>query len=287
VLFRLLDYIRTSHRVLFPVGVLPRGISLKLQFCPNFNLIATTQVKPELMWLTRLRCGMWSCEFCAAKNQAIWRAFLREKLPQVSRNWYLVTLTAASYTRSEQSSYKNLQAGIDKLMKRARRVWKNIEYVRAFEKHPTSEALHAHFIMSGLSTCVSVLTRKTGVRVCRPVFDRKSRRGYWTVQTWWKIAAFQCGMGYQVDVKNVGVDRASWYVTKYLTKELQGITVKGLRHVQTSRNIGSPETGNNHTWQVRTHVTKHTLPEGSGLYDLSMAEAIPEIYWLSKATYPD
>jgi len=256
---------------------------LKTQYCSNFHLIATTQATPALMWLSRLRCGMWSCDFCAEKNQSIWRAFLRDKLPKVSHTWWLVTLTAASYTREAQSSYANLQAGIDKLLKRARRVWTHINYVRVFEKHPTSEALHAHFIMSGLSQCVSTLTRKTGARICRPVRERMSRRGYWSVQTWWKVAAYECGMGYQVDVKPVGVERAAHYVTKYLTKSLQGITIKGLRHVQTSRNIGSPKIGNNRQWQVRTFVTKHTLPEGSGLYDLKRKAQLTHDYILQIA----
>jgi len=233
-----------------------------------------------------LRCKQWSCDNCARKNQSIWRAFLRERLPEVSANWSLLTLTAASFTRTEQSSYENLKKGIDKLMKRARRVFGEIEYVRVFEKHPTSNALHAHFIISGLPEKVRRHRSENGVVYYRPTIEKRFSRGIWSAQTWFKVNAYGCGMGYQVAVSQVSLDKARFYITKYLTKDMQRITIKGLRHIQTTRAIGSPKAASEFSWEVGTRVTQFAFEPETTIIDVALAESIPPEYWKEFAFYP-
>ena len=257
-----------------------------MDFCPNFQRVAWSHEAGGLCLLTRLRCKMWSCEYCARKNQSMWRAFLMRRLPEVSSNWWLMTLTASPKYRLEETSYKNLQSGIDRLFKRIRRVYPEIDYVRTFEKHPTSVALHAHFIVAGLAPFLKVRHAKNGQRFFRPVEKRGAGRGYWTVLSWIKVAAWEVGLGYQADVRKVSVNQASWYVTKYLTKELQGITIKGLRHVQTSRGLGSPESKTDNSWQTGRIFYQTELLPAENLKDIQLGQEVSSDYWSTANTYP-
>lgn len=219
--------------------------------------------------------------------QSQWRRFLREKLPEVYGKWHLLTLTARGYTRAEQSSYEQLKHGIDKVMKRVRRVYGEIEYVRVWEKHPKSEAVHAHFVIGGLSPYLEKRQLPNRRTVFRPTETRNNRKGFWSSQTWFKVAAFDCGMGYQVDLSGVSSQTATRYVTKYLTKDCQAINIKGIRHVQTTRGIGSPDRPDSEfSWTVGKYATQFDFNENSRLVDLNTGEIIPPDYWREFEHYP-
>lgn len=198
----------------------------------------------------------------------------------------MLTLTAHSKKRTTEESYKNLQHGIDVFIKRTRRVHGEIEYVRTYEVHPTSAALHAHFIISGLSPFVVPGCWKNLQPGFLAVLERKWRVGVWSLQTWLKRVAHDCGMGYMADAKILDPHLGTNYVTKYLTKEQQDIGIKGLRHVQTTRGIGSPVVQGEYSWQISDHVTARDFDPGESVVDLQTGEVIEAEYWENFDCYP-
>jgi len=259
---------------------------MTLEFCNRYPLVAWTHVDRRTALFTRLRCGQWSCEYCAKKNQAIWRAFLHSRFDAMGTNWWFVTLTAHSQKRGKMESYHNLTRCIDILVKRMRRVWENFDYVRVFEKHPTSEALHAHLVCYGLSPFLRVVLNRNKTTSYVPEFEREKRAGYWTVKTWLKRQAHASRIGYQTDVQQLEKSYSVHYATKYLTKSAQEIDIKGLRHVQTSRGIGSPNTNAENSWQVGSFITARDFKPGQTVTDIQTGEIIEPEYWSTFDIYP-
>lgn len=235
---------------------------------------------------TRLACGQWSCPYCAKKLQKKWRAFLAEKLPEISTDWQLLTLTSKGSIREQVESYRLLQRGIDVFMKRIRRVHGEIDYVRTFEAHKKSKTLHAHFIISGLQPYVVPGCWKNLTPGYLAVTVRTSRVGFWKLQTYLKQTAFECGMGYMADARPLPSYQAVNYVTKYLTKELQDINIKGLRHVQTTRGIGAPEQESEYRWNVTDFITARDFTAGETVLDLQTGVEIDSEYWEQFDVYP-
>ena len=229
---------------------------------------------------------MWSCPYCAVKNQQIWRAFLHQKMPEVSNDWWFLTLTAHSRMRSQDASYKNLQHGIDVMMKRVRRVFGEIDYVRVFEKHPTSDALHAHLCISNLTPFVVGGCYKNMAYGYLPVLKRQGKTGAWSLKTWVKKTAQECKIGYMADCAALQNNYAVHYATKYLTKASQDIEIKGLRHVQTTRGIGTPSNETDRIWQVGDYVTARDFSAGETILDMQTGETIPPEYWAELDRYP-
>lgn len=258
-----------------------------MKFCEHYPLVAFAVVSRSRALFTRLRCGSWSCEYCARKNRDIWRAHLIDRLPEISDNWWSVTLTARETTRTTKSSLANIRTRIDRLFKRLRRIYKDVQYVRVYEKHPTSVAIHAHLIVARLSPFLTWRRARSGSTQFIPLDIRTEHKGTWTIKTFMKRTCRDLGMGYQVDCKRIEDARRSvGYVTKYLTKALQEIHVKGLRHVQTSRKIGSPKNEGNYAWQVRSFVTARDFAPGTDVIDLQTGELIPDDYFERFDYYP-
>lgn len=258
------------------------------QVCKLYKRVAYSHTGHKEAIFTRLRCKQWSCDYCAKKNASIWRAYLAEKLPTISEEWYLVTFTAHSKTRSKSASLENLRHNIDILLKRASRVFGRISYVRTFEKHPTSDAIHAHYIVSGLSPFVAFGCSEKLQPMAIGILSRPYREGIWAVQTWFTDTAFDVGIGYIVDVRLIDGDvtRAIWYVTKYLTKEQQDIRVKGLRHVQTTRDIGSPKSTQDLEWHTASYITSSMFQPNAKIKDINTGITIDNAYWEVHNFYP-
>ena len=256
--------------------------------CKLYRKVAYAHTGSKEAIFTRLRCKQWSCEFCAKKNASVWRAFLKEKLPQVSKDWYLVTFTAHSRTRSQQGSLLNLRRNIDKLFKRVKRVFGKIEYVRTFERHPSSRAIHAHFIVAGLSPFVAIGYSSKLRPVAFGVLERKERNGVWSAKTWFKINAQECEIGYICDVRLIEGEPlyAVLYVCKYLTKAQQELGIKGLRHVQTTRSIGSPKSEVDNVWQTAPYIVAKQFAPNTRIVDLNTGEIIDNGYWEKHSFYP-
>ena len=256
--------------------------------CKLYKKVAFSHVGPKEAIFTRLRCKQWSCDFCARKNASIWRAFLKEKLPDVSDNWWLVTLTAHPNTKHTHDSIDNLRCNIERLFKRIKRVFGSIDYVRTFERHPTSKRIHAHFIVSGLLPFVQRSVGKKGVERYRGVQLRHGRKGVWSVRTWFKKSSHECEIGHICDVRKLegDISRAIWYVTKYLTKSQQDFHVKGLRHVVTSRGIGSPPKMESKVWHTAAYIVATMFAANAAIEDLNTGQVIDNNYWEVHSFYP-
>lgn len=259
-----------------------------MDFCPRFPLSAWTHIDRKNALFTRLRCGLWSCEWCAAKNQSIWRAFLLTKLPVVSEEWWLLTLTAHAHKRSAAMSLANIRDNLDRLLKRIRRVFGQVDYVRVYEKHPTSAARHAHLIICGLTDYVVPGCSSKLQPTALAVTERNGRGGVWAIKSWLKKVAQECGMGYMVDCQKIAGNPAIaiGYVCKYLTKSQQDLNEKGLRHVQTSRRVGSPRVAALYSWKVGSFVTARDFNAGQVVTDLQTGTAIDDDYWNEQDYYP-
>lgn len=198
----------------------------------------------------------------------------------------MLTLTSTQSQRGEYESYKVLQRGIELLLKRARRVFGELKYVRTYEHHKKDATLHAHIIIHGLSPYV---VRGCNVK-CVPtelaVMTRPFRSGVWSLQTWLKNNAVECGMGYMADEIYIPTAKAINYVTKYLTKDLQGFEIKGIRRVQCSAGIGSPGNESEGGWKVGSYITARDFAPNAAIYDLNTQETINNAYWEQHTWYP-
>lgn len=261
-----------------------------MSICRNYLRVAFTVTGPKEALFTRLRCKRWSCDYCASKNARMWQFWLIKRLPEVSGEWWLMTLTANENTRTTLASLDNLRSNIDRLIKRMRRVFGTpLEYVRVFEKHPSSEAIHVHFIITGLTPFVAHGFSAKHQRVSVGV-NTRSNYSCWTVKTWVKIIARELGMGYIADVRKFEgeVSKAAWYLTKYLTKELQAIDVPYLRHVQVTQGIGAPKFEASYTWDTASYITPYTFSEpNTRVTDIDTGRIIDNNYWEVQGYYPD
>lgn len=257
--------------------------------CKLYKKVAFSQTGPKEAIFTRLRCKQWSCEFCAKKNASIWRAFLKEKLPTISKEWYLVTFTANRHTRTKQGSLANLRDNLDKLFKRIKRCFGSISYVRTFERHPTSLAIHAHFIISGLAPFVAIGASVKHRPMSFGVLTRRQRNGVWGIKTWLKINAQECKIGMICDARLIEGDPvyAVLYVCKYLTKSQQELDVKGLRHVQTTRDVGSPKSVGEVVWQTANYITARMFPPNTSINDINTGQVINNDFWEHTGFYPN
>lgn len=238
---------------------------------------------------TRLRCKLWSCDACAKTNAWIWRNWLLKRIPEVSGEWWLLTLTASRFHREKYSSLDNIRKHLDAFFKRVKRVFGGIEYVRVYEKHPTSEAIHGHIIISGVSPYVAVGCSIKLRPMAVGIEKRGARNGVWTIKTWVKKIAQELGMGFIADIQLIAgeASRAVWYVTKYLTKAQADLHVKGLRHVQVTKGIGSPSKADTDLiWQTVAYVTADMVGEKTKMTDLQTGGVIDQNHWEFHSFYP-
>jgi len=252
-----------------------------MNHCTRYIKVAFKVDSPGQAVFTRLRCKQWDCEYCAKKNASRWRAHLGERLPEISDEWWLLTLTAAEWTRTRQESLANIRTHIDALFKRVRRIFDGIEYVRVYERHPSSEAIHAHLIVSGLTPFVErFVTRNKTVRFT-PLKVRNKRKGTWSTRTWFKITCRALKMGYIVDLRVISGDpgRAIHYVMKYATKALQDLHEPYLRHIQVTSGIGGLPEEKSEDWTVASYITVNMFKPGTKITDLNTGEVIDNNYW--------
>lgn len=257
--------------------------------CKRYIKVAFAPTGHREAIFTRLRCKQWSCEACARTNAWVWRNWLLRRIPEVSGEWYILTLTASRFHREKYASLDNIRSHLDALFKRIKRVFGSIEYVRVYEKHPTSEAIHCHIIISGLSPYVAVGCSSKLRPMAIGVLSRNSRNGVWAIKTWIKNNCRELKMGFIADIQLIvgEASRAVWYVTKYLTKAQSDLHVKGLRHVQVTTGIGSPP--KEHTdliWHTASYVTANMVGEKTKMRDLQTGGVIDQNHWEIHSFYP-
>lgn len=261
-----------------------------MSICPNYLKIAHTTIGKKQALITRLRCKSWDCEYCAKKNCSIWQYWLIKRLPEVAADWWLMTLTAPHDKRSQLESLKAIRDNIERLIKRMKRVFgEGIEYVRVFEKHPTSEAIHAHFILTGVTPFVATGYSVKFQPVAYGVMSRTGRLGFWALKTWLKKTCQAIGMGKIADIEKIEGDiaKVAYYITAYLTKDMQAIHVAYLRHIQVTKGIGKPQFDHDYDWVPASYITTYTFEPGTEVKDVNTGFVIDNNYWEAKGFYPD
>jgi len=258
--------------------------------CTKYLKVAFAHTGPKNAIFTRLRCKQWSCQACAKTNAWIWRNWLLKRLPEVSQEWWLLTLTANRHKRTAWGSMDNIRSKLDAFFKRCKRVFGEIQYVRVYEKHPTSQAIHCHIVISGLSPFVAQGYSVKLKPMAIGVLSRGVRNGVWAVRTWVKKTAEELDMGFIADVRLIDGEpgRAVWYVTKYLTKGQAELHVRGLRHVQVTKGIGSPPDGeeDDAEWNVTAYITSKMFAPGAKIKDLNTGEIVDNSHWEVHSFYP-
>lgn len=258
-----------------------------LKICPRYARVAWQHDTDNLqIILTRIGCGMWDCDYCSKLLKRKWLAVLRKKMPEIGDNWWLLTFTAPEASYTHEDSLKRLRRGIDTFFKRARRIWKGIEYVRVYETHKKRTTVHAHLVVYGLTPLLTVATSRNGRKVFTPLLLRTRRKGQWSIRTFVKKAAFDCGMGYIADCRQVDTVRAIRYVTKYLVKDMQQLTVRNLRHVQTTRRIGGIQGEKQAGWIVGYRLNKVQIYGNERVWDAQRQAYVPDAYWRVGEIYP-
>jgi len=255
--------------------------------CPNFSMVAwqhDTDTKRVVM--ARIGCGMWNCEVCAAKMRRKWITHLRKTLPELSGVWWLITFTAPPFVTTYEDSVERLRRGIDLFMKRARRIWQGIEYVRVYEKHETRTAIHAHIVIKGVTPYVSVAASRNGKLVFGAVSKRPQKNGFWGLRTFVKKIAVECDMGYIADAKIIPADKGIFYIAAYLNKDAQAFYMRHLRHIQTSQGIGSPKDKETGFWYVGRRIFAHDIQGDEELYDSDRKAVVNNKFWKENEFYP-
>lgn len=265
-------------------------------YCKKYSKVWWTyDNEKKIVSMGRLRCKQWSCPYCAIVNRSEVKQFLLTTLSKMDGDWYFMTLTARGETRGKIESYKQLAHGIDVLIKRFNRIFGRVDYVRVYEKHPKSEALHAHFLLRGVLPFVQVTVSRNHKKKYIASSTRAAKRGFWGLWTLVKKLSHECGMGYIAHIEKVstgddGLSNVARYVTKishYLTKDAQDIDVKGLRHVQTSRQIGSIKPRKASNVETGHAIPYSRIPRAYRLIDRDTGEIVTEDYWLEYGFYPN
>lgn len=244
--------------------------------CENFRAIVADVTDSRQWYMSRIRCKMWSCEGCSQINKRRWRAHLIDKINKIGtfEKWWFITVTAhrkAHKAIAQRATINNMQRGLKTLYDRIRRIvvkgTEKLEYVRVYEPHKTKK-FHAHLIMRGTFNAAS------------GTYDKKGNDKGLT--RWLKDNSAQCGLGYQASAKpirsNLGVHAGfvSAYVTKYMTKSLQGSFPypKGLRRIQCSSGFGAlDERESQFTWTMKSGIYEDEVI-GRKVTDLNLARDV-------------
>lgn len=155
-----------------------------------------------------VRCGLWACPECAKINAKkwAWRVQLhieRRKLPT-----YMITLTVRGYIKDVPYAFRMLPKWWDVFRKRMQReLTGKWEYCAFVEAQALNRSGMPHFHIISLR------------------IPKRQRI---------KDFAWECGFGYEADIKKVNSGKASSYVAKYASKGDPSMP-RDFRRVRTSQ----------------------------------------------------
>lgn len=259
-------------------------------FCENFDGLAVIDGDNDTeMLVARLRCGMWSCEYCANKNRMIWRAHIIDRVNKLAGDWLFLTITAHRKAHKAGKTIVNLKNAWKRLYDRLRYKFKGqkIEYVWLYERHndktlsgKTKTTYHVHAIL------------RAQVAGNNVYHAQKSYYYHPEMHNWLKDNAAAVGAGFmchcaKINDGNGGLVAA--YITKYLTKNAQdlGNFPKRARRVSTSRGFGSPkhkETGLH--WEFRAHLLRGDVARHVKTTDVTTGERVRLSHFDDEELYP-
>lgn len=237
-----------------------------LKYCPNYSALAVKQTTDKDIPFVRLRCGMWTCEYCAEKNRQIWRARLINHIVHnlEKKQWSWFTLTAHSKKRGAYRSIANLRQAWDKLIKRMKRKYGDFDYVRIFEKHQDG-SYHIHCIASihfddikyrvtsrgknkGKEVAYSVWLKATAIELKTGMYTHAENFADMLIAIE-KGARLEEETTTQTQARKAGLIAS--YITKYITKITPELKEElgRVRHIQTSQKWTRPERESQDIWK--------------------------------------
>jgi len=232
--------------------------------CQRFQAIIRSEDHSKI---TRARCKLWTCQYCARKNAQQWRAGIAESVGRIGASaWTFFTFTLDSEYHDKRlspqarydASMNFIKRSWDPLMKRLKREYGKFEYIRVLEQHK-SGALHIHMLASCEIPDIVAKTR----------YNKKTRENVTTYQspTISKMLA-ELGYGRVYDARPLKEDFASdfetpmpiakivSYVTKYMTKHDSAFqsAVRG-RKIVASRGIKKINLGDEESaWELKRAI---------------------------------
>lgn len=260
-------------------------------FCENFDGLAVIDGDDDTeMLVARLRCGMWSCDYCANKNRLIWRAHIIDRVNKIGGEWLFLTITAHRNAHKANKTVLNLKGAWKRLYDRLRYKFKGqkIEYIWLYERHSSKTvsgkdktSYHVHAIVRASIPGRNAYSNKTK-QWQHPEMHR-----------WLKDNAAQVGAGFmchcaKIDDSNGGLVAA--YITKYMTKDAQslGKFPKGQRRIQASRGFGSPKPKHNGLhWEFRAHLLRGDVARHIKTTDVTTGERVTLRNFEGAELYPD
>lgn len=216
--------------------------------CPNFDVIFLSEITADNERLiSRGRCKMWTCEYCAEKNRIQWRAWLLAGVNAFPEGtlWSWFTLTAHSQKRKAKRSLANIRIAWDTLLKRMKRKYGKFQYVRVFEKH-IDGSYHVHCLANFHFDDLKIRKSKNGIRT--------------SYSKWLSDNAAVLRLGYYTHADNVPGDKHAGYVVAYVTKYITKLSPEfdaelgRVRHIQTSLGWLNAEFEADMTWTFRTGI---------------------------------
>jgi len=197
-----------------------------MQYCPNFQMVLVAKT-PQKIFVSRTRCKMWTCEYCASTNRSQWQARLIDHIENSDNDWSWFTLTAHSKKRTSKASLENMRGSWDTLIKRAKRRYGKFAYCRVYEKHK-SGAYHLHCIRSGHFGDIKTRTQRDGKKVL--------------YSAWLSDTAKSLKLGYYTHASDLDRNDHGGYIASYVVKYLAKLSVETkselgrVRHIQCSQN---------------------------------------------------
>lgn len=144
-----------------------------------------------------LLCKSWACEPCRQYKAKMYRERIKQLFD--GRPLYMYTLTYY-HNNTPQDAWRTYNEAWNRLRTTWSKLYGKFSYVRVLESHEKSPYPHLHVVAS----------------VFVPISD-------------FGRLCVKCGFGYQVKAEKVTNEGASYYISKYLTKEWTNEESKRLR----------------------------------------------------------
>lgn len=255
------------------------------------GIMLSEDFRPGYTTLIRIRCEQWSCSDCGPINAQRWRAYLLDRFNKVFRDekWCFFTITAHknAHRAGAIATLKNLQSAWKRLYDRLRRKFgEGLEYVRVFEQHKTGR-YHMHFLLN------------VGAAYDKHEFPIKDDLDEFRhpMCKWLRKTMAQLGAGWRVHVRRVwerktktaNVGLVVGYMIKYMGKNMSIMEFpKHQRRIQTSRNVGSPDTNarGKGTWMHMRELPETALRATKKIVDMSTGEVLTRASFEGESYYP-
>lgn len=249
-------------------------------YCPRYKAVLLGVMSDGAL-LSRARCKMWDCEYCAEINKRIWQARILKHIhsEDTPENWSFITITSSSKKRTPLATLTNLTGGWTKLIQRIRRKFGNPHYVRIFQPHK-DKAIHMHALIS---------VHWDDIKSAKTPQGRE-----YNYSVWLRRACRETGLGWAGSAENIkaGAAGAAAYATRYMTREVAEIAkIKPkTRVIQASQDFADTKLKKTGNWSLIDKLTYHEfrliINQSQTLTDLATGKQVTSDDYLELDYYP-